>query len=245
MASEHEPTLVWERPEPPARPTPSPLSRERITAVAVELADADGLDGVSLRKVAAALGAGPMRLYGYLSTKEELLDLMIDAVYREFVLPAPDAPDWREAVRSIARQNREAALRHPWFPELLSGRPQLGPHALAHLEALFNAFAKVPGLTSIDSVMAAAGTMSCYVYGATDHEMAEHRMERATGRTEEDWQLSTGAYIGRMLATGRFPTLERVIVESGPADPAAAFEIGLDIVLAGIEARLGATDRVS
>lgn len=85
-----EPALIWERPEPPSRPTPSPLSRDRIVRAAIELADTDGLEAVSLRKVATALDAGPMRLYRYLSTKEELLDLMVDAVYGE--IPAPEPP---------------------------------------------------------------------------------------------------------------------------------------------------------
>src|SRR5690349_7642531 len=61
--------LIWERPEPPDRPLPAPLSRERIVRAAIRLADADGLAAVSLRKVAAALDVGPMRLYGYIATK--------------------------------------------------------------------------------------------------------------------------------------------------------------------------------
>src|SRR3954470_10993059 len=73
--------LVWERPEPPNRPVPAPLDRERIVRTAMGLADADGLEAVSLRKVAAALGVGPMRLYGYLDSKDELLDLMVDAFH--------------------------------------------------------------------------------------------------------------------------------------------------------------------
>src|SRR3712207_4865231 len=75
--------LVWERPEPPDRPVLAPLSLERLVRAAIRLADADGLEAVSLRKVAAALDVGPMRLYGYIATKEELLDLMVDSVYAE------------------------------------------------------------------------------------------------------------------------------------------------------------------
>ncbi|MFC8723449.1 TetR/AcrR family transcriptional regulator, partial [Kitasatospora sp. NPDC057198] len=102
--------LVWERPEPPERRSPAPLSRALIVGAALELADADGLEGVSIRRVAAALEVGPMRLYGYVETKAELLELMVDAVYGEIAPPAPTgrpaaaapvaaaAPpaDWRE-----------------------------------------------------------------------------------------------------------------------------------------------------
>src|SRR6202161_1557865 len=75
--------VVWERAEPPDRPVLAPLSRERIVRAAIQLADADGLVAVSLRKVAAALDVGPLRLYGYIATKEELLDLMVNAVHAE------------------------------------------------------------------------------------------------------------------------------------------------------------------
>ena len=79
--------LVWERPEPPDRPVLAPLSRERIVRAAIRLADADGLEAVSLRKVAAALDVGPMRLYGYIASKDELFDLMVDAVHAEIRRP--------------------------------------------------------------------------------------------------------------------------------------------------------------
>ena len=91
--------LVWERPEPPDRPVLAPLSRERIVRAAIQLADADGLVAVSLRKVAAVLDVGPMRLYGYIATKEELLDLMLNAVHAEI---QPAGNDWRQVLRSVA-----------------------------------------------------------------------------------------------------------------------------------------------
>ncbi|WP_318552168.1 TetR/AcrR family transcriptional regulator [Kitasatospora fiedleri] len=141
MSSRHDDAagagLVWERPEPPARRTPGPLSRALIVAAALELADADGLEGVSIRRVAAALEVGPMRLYGYVETKAELLELMVDAVYAEIAPdPADDRPartarstrsgEWREELRAIAGRYRAAALRHEWFIDLLGGRPHLG-----------------------------------------------------------------------------------------------------------------------
>ena len=76
--------------------------------------------------------SGPMRLYRYVDTKEELLDLMADAVYGEIRAPKRTAGDWRAGVRSLARGTRGAALRHEWFADLLGGRPHLGPSALGH-----------------------------------------------------------------------------------------------------------------
>ena len=98
------------------------LDRGSIIAAAIALADEGGLAAVSVRKVAARLNAGPMRLYGYISTKDQLFDLMVDEVYAEIV-PGERPGDWREALRGLAHRTRQAALRHEWLADLLGGRP--------------------------------------------------------------------------------------------------------------------------
>ncbi|MGW0202681.1 TetR/AcrR family transcriptional regulator [Nonomuraea sp. NPDC003201] len=223
--------LVWERPEPPSRPTPSPLSRERIVRAAIDLADREGLDAVSLRKVAAALDAGPMRLYGYLSTKEELLDLMVDEVYGEIVPSEPPGGDWRAALRDLARLTRQAALRHEWFADLLGGRPNLGPNALAYLETSLAALGDVP----VATVMRVVGTVNAYVMGAVRLEITERRAERASGLDEREWQSTVGPYLTRMLATGRYPAVARVVAGD---DVQPDFDEGLDWVLDGVAPRV-------
>jgi AcrR family transcriptional regulator len=233
-----EPALIWERPEPLSRPTPSPLSREAIVRAAIGLADADGLVAVSLRKVGAVLDAGPMRLYGYLSTKEELLDLMVDEVYGEIPLPGPDAGDWRAKLADISVRTRAVARRHEWFTELLSGRPQLGPNALAHLEAGLAAFEGVPGFANIDRALRAYGTVRGYVIGSISAELAERRAERASGLDEQQWQARSTPYLLRMLETGRYPNLYRVVAEAEHPDGATGFLAGLNYVLDGIAANI-------
>jgi AcrR family transcriptional regulator len=228
--------LVWERPEPPDRPVPAPLSRERIVRVAIRLADADGLEAVSLRKVAAALEVGPMRLYGYLDTKEELLDLMVDAVYAE-IRPAGDG--WRAVLRSLAEITRRTVHRHEWFADLIGGRPQLGPNALARGEAVVAAMDGV----DVDSVMPVVDAVNAYVIGAVRKEVTERRAERATGMDERQWQASYGPYLERTFATGRFPALERVIRDAAHHDADETFQAGLDFLLDGIEARIAAGPR--
>jgi AcrR family transcriptional regulator len=233
-----EPRLVWERPEPPSRPAPSPLSRERIVRAAIELADTDGLDSVSLRKVAAILDAGPMRLYGYLSTKDELLDLMVDAVYGEIAPPEPASQDWRAALRTLARRTRQAAHLHEWFADLLGGRPHMGPNGLAYLEASLAALDNAPGFDHIDTVMQAVGTVNAYVVGAIRSEITELRAERATGMNEQEWHATSAPYMSRMLATGRYPTLVKVIRDATHPDTDTTFDTGLDQVLDGIATHL-------
>ncbi|MFF0739219.1 TetR/AcrR family transcriptional regulator [Streptomyces sp. NPDC004111] len=223
---------VWDRPEPPNRPVP--LDRERIVAAAVALADEGGLEAVSLRKVAARLGAGPMRLYGYIATKEELFDLMVDEVQAE-ILPAGAPGDWREALGALARGTRRTALRHEWLADLLGGRPALGPNGLAVAEATL---AALDGATDIDTAMRAMETVGAYFTGAIRREIARLRAERTTGLTEHEWQRASGPYLTKMLATGDFPALGKLVHDGADVDPEASFETGLEWVLDAVAARL-------
>jgi AcrR family transcriptional regulator len=223
--------LVWERPEPPVRPALAPLSRERIVRAAIRLADADGLAAVSLRKVAAALDAGPMRLYGYIATKEELLELMLDAVHAE-IRPAGD--NWRDVLRSLAEATRQAAHQHEWFADLIGGRPQLGPNTLASGEAVVAAMSGV----HVDTIVPVIAAVNAYVIGAVRREIAERRAERATGTDMKQFQAAFGPYLERTFATGRFPALATVVRDGPHLNADQTFRTGLGFLLDGIEARI-------
>jgi AcrR family transcriptional regulator len=235
--SKTDPAIVWERQEPARRPPPVALSRQAIVDAALALADAEGLGAVTLRKVGGALGAGPMRLYGYLSTKEELLDLMVDAVYAEMLAGADASAPWREAVRRLARAMRQATLRHPWFAELIGGRPHQGPNALAYLEAMLAAVGMAPHLEGADAMLAAARVVNAYLVGAVRSEASEALAERESGLTKADWQGANWPYIERMIATGRFPMLAAVVRDADHPPAEAAFDQGLDWVLDGVAAQ--------
>ena len=223
--------VVWERPEPPDRPVPAPLSREQLVRAAIRLADANGLDAVSLRKIAAALDVGPMRLYGYIATKEELLDLMLDSVYAE-IRPAGD--DWRQALRSLAEATRQAAHQHEWLADLIGGRPQLGPHTLAAGDAVLAAMGEV----ELDVVVPAVAAVRAYVIGAVRREIAERRAERSSGMDIKRFQAAYGPYLERTFATGRFPALATVVRDGPHLSAEETFRIGLEFLLDGIEARI-------
>ena len=223
--------LVWERPEPPNRPVPVPLSREQIVRTAIQLADADDLEAVSLRKVATALDVRPMRLYGYIASKEELFDLMVDAVHAEI---RPVGDNWREVLQSLAEGTRHAAHEHEWLADLLGGRPQLGPHALASGETVVAAL----GGIGVDAIMPTVAAVNAYAIGAVRREVAARRAERATGMDEKRWQAELGPYLERSFATGRFPALATVVRDAAHLDADQTFRIGLDCLLDGIEARI-------
>lgn len=230
--------LVWERPEPASRPAPSPLTRDRIVRAAIAIADADGLVSVSFRKVAASLEAGPMRLYGYVASKEELLELMVDAVYGEMASAGPIRGEWREALWTIAHLTRRAAKEHEWFVDLLGSRPHLGPNGLAYLEASLAALSEAPGFEDIDAVRQTAETVNAYVIGAIRIEASEQRAELESGMDQNEWQTASWPYLRRMIATGRFPTLARVLRDATDPWADVVFDEGLNCVLDGIEVRL-------
>jgi len=224
---------VWDRPEPPPRPVP--LDRERIVAAAVALADEGGLEAVSLRKVAARLNAGPMRLYGFIATKEELFDLMMDEVQAE-ILPDEPPAHWREALSGLAHRTRRAALRHEWLADLLGGRPSPGPNGLAVTESTL---AALDGLADIDTVMRAVETVGSYSTGAIRREIANLRAERATGLSKREWQRAHGPHLTKMLATGRFPALSKAVYDGTHVDAETSFTTGLEWVLDAVAAKLG------
>lgn len=139
---EQEP-VIWLQPEKAPGGRPAERSRTEITAAAVELADREGLDAVSMRRLAATLGTGAASLYRYVATRDDLLDLMIDSTAGEYHLPAPSS-DWQADLLEIAHQARRIMRRHPWLPILVVTRPTLGPNGVDLLEHLLDVLADHP-----------------------------------------------------------------------------------------------------
>jgi AcrR family transcriptional regulator len=231
------PLPVWERPEPQPRAAPVPLSRAKIAATAIRIADAHGLDGLSVRKIAKELGVGPMRLYDYVANRSELLDLMVDAVYAE-IAEAGRHSGWRATVLAIVHRTRDAALDHEWFADLLGARPHLGPHALAVGESTAAALSRAPGVRGVDDLQRALDALNAFVVGALRREITERRTARSTGTDLSAWQATLGPYLTRMLETGRYPTVARLVVEGVHRDAEETFRDNLIIVVDGITDRL-------
>ncbi|WP_239160704.1 TetR/AcrR family transcriptional regulator [Virgisporangium ochraceum] len=234
------PLPVWERPEPRPRAAPVVLSRAKIADVAIRIADVHGLDGLSIRRIATELGVGPMRLYDYVTNRSELLDLMVDAVYAR-IAEAGGHPGWRDTVLAIVHRTRAAALDHEWFADLLGGRPHLGPHALAVGESTAAALSRAPGLRGTDDLQRAVGALDAFVVGALRREVTERRTVRRTGTDESAWQAALGPYLTRMLDTGRFPTIARLVVDGAHLDADETFHRTLTTILDGLTGDRGAT----
>lgn len=231
------------RAQPPRRDRG--LSRAEIVSTAIAVADAEGPDAISMRRIARELGAGAMSLYWYLGSKEELLDLMLESIEAEIEPPEPSG-DWRADLRAFARRTRAAMSRHRWALEFIGSRPPSGPNDARNLERLLSLF---DGLALDDArlSMDIFGTVATYVLGAVMREAQEMRGEQDRAQaeanlTEEEIRAERERYYQWFEASGRYPRITR-LMESGvdPDDPATRderFEFGLDCVLDGIAARL-------
>ncbi len=122
------------RPEPTIEPR-ARLTRERVLQAAVALAARDGIESLSMRKLADELGAGAMSLYHYVPNKVQLLDGMVDIVFSEIELPSP-GDDWKAAMRKRAISTLEALARHPWAVGIMEGRTSHGAANLAVHDAV-------------------------------------------------------------------------------------------------------------
>jgi AcrR family transcriptional regulator len=209
---------------------------DQYVATALAVADAQGLAAVSMRRVAGDLGSGTASLYRYITNRDELVDLMIDAAQGEDPLPE-STEDWRADLGAVAHALRATLLRHPWLAGELAGRPALGPNSLRRSEsALSAAVALTPDITLASQAL---GAVRAYVLGSVAAQQALRRAEQRTGLTEEEWQHSVGPYISQVLAAGQHPMLARRVLEAEELDPDVEFAFGLDCVLDGLAARLG------
>ncbi|MER5981231.1 TetR/AcrR family transcriptional regulator [Streptomyces sp. NPDC001857] len=225
---------LWERLE---RPTPAPratLTPLRIAKAAVGVADAEGLDAVTMRRLATELGVAPMAAYRYVTGKDELLELMVDFVYGELELP-DGKEGWRATLRSVALRTREVLLRHSWVTRATWCAPT--PNQLAVPEAVL---AALDGLgLDPDDAMAVYNTLTAYVHGAVDSEVGLTQMLRVRGwSTREEARAGLASQMTWLMNTGRFPMYARYIAEARRKDDQQwQFEAGLDSVLDGIAAR--------
>ncbi|MFJ3215441.1 TetR/AcrR family transcriptional regulator [Kitasatospora sp. NPDC086801] len=226
---------LWER---LARPAPAPrttLTPHRIAEAAVAIADAEGLDAVTMRRLATTLGVAPMAAYRYVSGKDELIDLMVDFVYGELPLDAP-ATGWRDTMHTLALHLRAMNLAHPWI--VRAAALPLTPNQLAIPERAFAALAD-HGLDA-DTTMAVFRTVIGYVQGSVAAEIALHTLQRDHGWSDGDeTRAGLASRMSFLMGTGRYPSYQHYLHEATRKDdPTWQFETGLDCVLTGIATHL-------
>lgn len=214
-----------------------PLDRDEIIEAALAVADDEGFDAVSMRNVARRLGVGTMTLYSYVSSKDDLLDLMFDEVMRELLLPEPLPEDWRAAIGAIARRTREVWLRHPWLASSIGERSGFGPNSMRHVE---QSLAALGGLgVEGPEAFVVLGAVDDYTLGHTMRQVAVQAGLRREGIDQDEWRQAMEPYWREMLATGEFPRLARVAENQWELHNEERFELGLAWLLDGIAARYG------
>ncbi|GAA4228614.1 TetR/AcrR family transcriptional regulator C-terminal domain-containing protein [Streptosporangium album] len=210
------------------------LNRKHVLRTAIAIADIEGLDAVSMRRLAAELGVGPMSLYRHVANKDELVTQMVDEAFGEPELPIPGPQGWRAKLELISRRQWELCRRHLWLPRAVSfTRPLLVPNVMAHTEWTLRALdgLGLPMTTRIREAL----TLHALVVTVALPMADEVEAEQETGVTLAQWWLAQRKRADELLDSGRFPLLA-TIPEETASDLDGLFEYGLARHLDGFAA---------
>jgi AcrR family transcriptional regulator len=214
------------------------LDRAQIVREAMALLDAEGLDALSMRRLAGRLNSGATSIYWHVANKDELLELVLDEVYGEFDITSAESPPWRDLVQRIAYSMRDTLLRHPWAIPLVGTRPAIGPNAVKLMGRLSHTF-DAAGFHQ-RSIDYAASAVLAYVLGSVTTDAAANAM---IARAGGDLGLIKDTFRELLAKTAAdHPDLLERFDSYDPADHAAdvalAFDFGLTCILDGLEVRL-------
>ena len=204
LAAHLEAIDVWTRTDRGGRKPR--FNRDDIAAAAIRIADAEGFEAVSMRRLAAELDAGTMTLYHYVRTKDELLTLVVDAFLGEVVLPPGQRlpRDWHAAITLIARRTRDALRRHPWILDITDD-PNIGPNAMRHFDQSWQAL--TPLQAGFDDKLDLITAVDEYVFGFCLHERNNLKDDAS--------DIEMVEYIRALLTEDEYPALAGMVSEMG------------------------------
>jgi AcrR family transcriptional regulator len=210
---------IWDLPERGARGPRAHHDRAAIAAAAVRIADAEGLEAVTMRRVAGELGMAAMSLYNYVPSKEHLAQLVIDHLSAEYAYAGLPAPEPRSAIADLARQARDIARRHPWLLGLLNRPLPPGPNGLRYLDYFLGLLAgselDTGGKLEIIAIVSGFATS----YGALQGSLASEQA------SVDDHAAAQIQALTRAAASGAYPNLAAALGAAEPArSEAAVFE---------------------
>jgi AcrR family transcriptional regulator len=210
---------------------PAALTRERVLRAAMGLADRDGIESLSMRKLGHALGVEAMSLYNHVRNKEDMLDGMVDIVFSEIDLPADEA-DWQLAMRNRAISARQVLLRHPWAIALMESRSTPGQANLRHHDAVLGSL-RGAGF-SIEQAAHTYSILDGYIYGFTLTEVA-------LPFRDAEGAAAVAENIFQAFPAKEYPHLAEIATERAMKPGytyGGEFEYGLDLILDGIKRAL-------
>jgi AcrR family transcriptional regulator len=209
---------------------------EAITDAAIKILDSEGLDGLSMRRVADALSTGPASLYWHVGSKDGLLDLVFDQLIGEMAVPEPDGGQWKEQLKQVALNQRATILRHRDLVAISMGRIPMGPHALRYTESVV-AILRAGGVPD-DLAVSGYLLLFALVNGFTMDEMADPVL----GPDERPDQLSPNAVSGYLasLPAAQFPNIVATAPYFAQWDNNVQFEMLVDLYVDGLAQRAAA-----
>ena len=202
----------------------TPLSRDRILRAAVALADREGIDALTMRKLGEELGVEAMSLYNHVANKDDILDGIVDLVVTEVDVPG-EGTDWKTAMRTRAISAHEVLLTHPWAATLITSRFNIGPGMTRYIDSTLGRLRE--GGFSIEGALDAWNAIDSHVYGFTLQELGLP--------FEVDDASQVSADVLAQLPADEFPHLAEVITEIMTSGREEDFEFGLGLILDGLE----------
>lgn len=231
---------------PRRKPQQPSLSLDQIVRTAIEIADREGNDAISMRRIASELNVGAMSLYWHVANKDELIQQMLDETYAEMKLPPEPTGDWRADMRTVASETRQVFIRHPWVAQIgPANRDAMGPGFLRHAEFSFGAFerTKISKEMRLDIVH----VVDDYTIGFATREITSGGWGTGSHETQEQTRTRTDAIFERIAKMGIFPVLTRLHREGAEfpkgEDLDRIFFFGLDSLLDGIALRIAEAER--
>jgi AcrR family transcriptional regulator len=221
-------------------------SIDEVVDAAIAIADADGIEALTIRGVADRLGVSPMSVYTYVSTKAELFALMVDAVNLRMERSRPKGKGWRARVAAVADDNRRLYERHPWLVTLPPNRPPLGPGTIAKYEYELGALADT-GLDEV-SIDAALTFVLGFVESCAHASARARAATRESTKSDADWWDEHGPELARLYDPSKYPMATRIGSAAGEFHQGTysaeyAYTFGLARVLDGLEALVQARRR--
>ncbi|BBA95340.1 putative TetR family transcriptional regulator [Actinacidiphila reveromycinica] len=215
------------------------LSQDALVAAALRVIETEGMEALSMRRVAQDLGTGPASLYAHVSGREELVRLVLDQVIGELDLPEPDPAQWQRQLKDVMREGRRILARHGDLARLFAeiGVP-LGPNYVRATECLL-AILRGAGLSDRDCAYG-ADMLALYISGYTAEQATRAGAAAAAGRSGEDLTHAAARAYYASLPVERFPTVHDMIDELVRDVADERFEFGLDLLVAGLAARIPA-----
>ena len=230
------PPAPWQRtPQRAVKRRRDPITQEEIVETALRILDSEGLEGLSMRRIAEELDTGAASLYWHVGSKDGLLDLLFDHVIGEQQVPDPDPPRWQEQLKEVARLQRATILRHRDIVAVSLGRIPMGPNALRYSERVI-AILRAGGVPD-DLAVSGQQLLIAVVNGFTLDESADEQPSSDTGAPSQD---AARDYIAS-LPLAQFPNLTAVADQFAAVDADERFELLLDLFVGGL-ARRAATD---